>query len=245
MTFLGAPAGRPSGSERGFPGALATALMIVAFFAVLGVWFAAEEQRRLDDPVLKAERGEITITSPESLLREPNVARALTLIERAAPDGSTVESLRLTPTQINASVAHPDGRRVDMVIDPALELSKEESGAVRGQGPEASEIDPALPAQLIDRTQRKLRLQPADLDYVTLTVGSIDGEASWGLYYSEPPLDNDATAAFDGSDLRLLGTPSAAQRKAERDRQAAQQQLMDEMAQRRADLEARLREAGR
>lgn len=242
MTFTLSTAG-PQRGDDGFPGPLAAALMILAFFGALGVYFAVEEQRRLDDPVLKAERGEITITSPESLIAERKLATALTLIERAAPAGSTVESLRLTPTLINASVAHPDGRRYDMAIDPALELTQAESGAVRGEGPQASEIDPALPSQLIDRTERKLRLKPADLDYVTLTVSGADGEPSWGLYYAEPPLDNDATAAFDGTDLRLLGTPSAAQRQAERDREAEHEALLQQMAERRAGLEDRLREA--
>lgn len=229
------PSGLGSPEPSRFPGALATGLMILLFFVALGVMFAREEQRRLDDPVLQAQRGEVTVASAGSLLQEANVAKALALLEGAAPAGSKVQSLRLTPTDIQGTLAHPNGRQVNVRIDAGLNLTSQRSGGVRPTGPAASEIDPAIPAKLIARAERKLKLKPADLDYVLLTVFS--DEPMWGLYYSEPPLDNDATAAFDGSDLRLLGTPSAADRKAEREREAAQERLKNEM-------EQRLREAG-
>ena len=209
MTFI---ATRTSGRSvdpdqaRPWPGPAATALLIATFFALLTAMFVVEERRRLADPVLKGQRGEVTSASAESLLRAERLGRALTLIGAAGPAGSTVESLRLTPTAINAVIAEPNGRRHSVDIDLALALTKQESGAVRGEGPQAAEIDASMPTRLIDRARRNFGLKPGDLDYVLLSARSGQpGKATWGLYYSEPPLDNDLTADFDGSNLRVIG----------------------------------------
>lgn len=229
--------GRDPEPKREFPGRGTTAALIVGFFAAFAVMFTLEEQRRIDDPVLKGQRGEITHASTESLLRETNLARALKLIDGAAPKGSTLESLRITPTDVGATVAHPDGRRFDMRIDAAFALTQERNGAARPSGPKATEVDPATPAKLLVTTERKLKLQPRHLDYVLLSPANAgQDEPYWGMYYSEPPLDNDATAAFDGTDVRLIGEPSAAQRKLMADQKRQQDELMAQMEARRKQI---------
>lgn len=235
MAWFGAMAfvstgGSGSGSQREFPGRGAVALMIVVFFALQGLMFAREEQRRLSDPVLKGQRGEITYRSPESLLQEQNIAKALKLIEGAVPKGSVVQSLRLTPVDINATLAERNGREHRVSVDLAFKLSEQTGNAERPTGPKFSEIDPARPAKLIATAQSKLGLQPKDLDYVLLQ-GSSD-PPTWGIYYSEPPLDNDAIAEFDGSDLRIIGTPSAKVRKAQRDAERAAEQARQDFQRR-------------
>lgn len=211
MTFLPRPRADEEAAEA-WPGAAATAVMIAVFFIGLAAMFALEERRRLDDPVLKGQRGEITTLSPQSLVREEHFARALAAVGAAVPAGSRVQSLRLTPLELRATLAGPDGRQFDLTVDAGHELTERTGGGVRPTGPAPRAIDPALPLELVTRAEQRLRLQPRHLDYVLLSV--VGDEPAWGLYYAEPPLDNDATAAFDGSDLRIIGTPPAAARQA-------------------------------
>ncbi|MBO9532666.1 MAG: hypothetical protein J7513_06815 [Solirubrobacteraceae bacterium] len=188
-------------------------LFVALFIAAFVVVFNAEEQRRLDDPVERAARGEVTVQSSESLLQADQFETALDAAEGAAPDGATVESIRLTPTRVDITVAQRDGARFSIGVDPAFRVTKNDAGAAEPAGLPFERVPTAVPARLVRTIEGKLGLKPADLDYLLLNTGksSFDGKRtdSWGAYYSKPPLKNDAMAALDGTDVRLIGTPDA------------------------------------
>lgn len=191
-------------------------LFVLVFIGAYTAVFMAEEQRRLDDPVLKAERGEVTPTSPESMIRNKNLRRALSTIRRESPRGATVESLRIEPGRVQATVAQSDGAQRQLEVDLSGEVSTREASADEPEGLAFSRIPVEVPERLLRTIEGKLKLRPADLDYILLnprkqTIGS-GRDDSWGVYYSKPPLNNDATAELNGKDVRLLGTPKAAQR---------------------------------
>ncbi|MEH3052883.1 MAG: hypothetical protein PGN13_02605 [Patulibacter minatonensis] len=195
-------------------------LATLAFFAVFAFVFVTEEQRRLDDPVQKAARGEISVVGRDSLFDPARLGRALAGVERQSPRGGTVESIRLTPASMDVVVARPDGAQFEFNVDAALKVTKDDYTAGAPEGLPFSRIEATVPAKLLRVSERKLGLKPAHLDYVLLNTSrsSFDGsrDDSWGAYYSEPPLDNDATAELDGTDVRLIGTPDAKTRAAQR-----------------------------
>lgn len=201
-------------------------LFVVAFFAAFAVLFTAEERHRLNDPVQKASRGEITAASGESLLRATNLRKALTAAKAKVPSNVTVESVRITPSRIDITVAQPDGAQFELAVDPSMEVQKDDYPAAEPEGIPFSKIPTAVPERLLGTIERKLGLKPADLDYLLLNTGKDfegDRDDSWGAYYSKPPLNNDATAELNGTDVRLIGTPKAADRA--RMRQAAKDNL--------------------
>jgi hypothetical protein len=217
--------------------------MIAAIAAVL----VTQEQRNVDDPVQRGKRGQITAASSESFLRARRLQQAIDTVIAAAP-GTTITSLRITPTQVNATMHHPDGREESFTVDPALELRRFSTGARRRKGLAPSKIPVGVPNRLVSLAVDRLELQPEDLDYVLLSVFDSPNQPSivnWGLYYSEPPLDNDAVANLDGTDLRLMGTPDAAARASARknERQAAKARSAAKRAV--ALAKARMEAAGR
>lgn len=192
-------------------------LFVVLFIAAYAVLFTREEQARLDDPVRQAARGEISSTSSGSLLRETSMRRALSALRTQLPAGGRVESLRLSPTRIDATLSAPDGALTIVSLDPSLTATTVRAGVQQPVGVPLSSIDPSLPTTLLRRAERKLSLKPKDLDYLLLsTARGFDGKRQdrWGLYYSRPLTRNDAAAAFDGTDVRFLGTPDKATRDA-------------------------------
>ena len=195
-------------------------LFVIVFFAAFAVLFASEEHRRMNDPKEKASRGEVTLTSGDSLVKTANLRKALNAVKAKSPANATVESLRITPTRVDVTVAQSDGAQFELSVDPSYEVSKDTYPASEPEGLPFSKIPTAVPERLIKTIESKLGLKPADLDYVLLNPrkdfeGKRDDE--WGAYYSKPPLHNDATAALDGTDVRLIGTPDAATRKTMRD----------------------------
>lgn len=201
-------------------------LFVVAFFAAFAVLFTAEERHRLNDPAQKASRGEITAGSGDSLLRATNLRKALTAAQAEVPRNVTVESVRITPSRVDLTVAQPDGAQYELAVDPSMTVQKDDYPAAEPEGIPFSKIPTAVPERLLGTIERKLGLKPANLDYVLLNTGKDfegDRDDSWGAYYSKPPLNNDATAELDGTDVRLIGTPKAADRA--RMRTAAQENL--------------------
>lgn len=190
-------------------------LFVLVFFAAFAVLFTAEERHRLNDPVQKASRGEITAASGESLLRAANLRKALTAAQAEVPRNVTVESVRITPSRVDLTVAQPDGAQYELAVDPSMKVQKDDYPAAEPEGIPFSKIPAAVPERLLGTIERKLGLRPANLDYLLLNTGKdFDGDRddSWGAYYSKPPLNNDATAELDGTDVRLIGTPKAADR---------------------------------
>lgn len=191
-------------------------LFVVAFFAAFAVLFSAEEERRMNDPVEKASRGELTPASRESMLKTANLRRALNAVKAQSPAGATVESMRIEPARVDIKVARRDGSQIEFSVDPSFSVDKDDYPASEPQGIPFSRVPVGVPERLIRTIEAKLKLRPANLDYLLLNtrVSSIDGKRddSWGAYYSKPPLNNDATAALNGTDVRLIGTPDAASR---------------------------------
>lgn len=190
-------------------------LFVLAFIAAFAVLFYGEEQRRLNDPVEKASRGEITATGGESLLKAANLRKAISAARASVPSNVTVESMRLTPSRIDITVAQPDGAQYELAVDPAFHVDKDDYPASEPEGISFSRIPADVPQRLLGTIERKLNLKPANLDYLLLNTGKdFEGKRddSWGAYYSKPPLNNDATAELNGTDVRLIGTPKAADR---------------------------------
>ncbi len=190
---------------------------VVLFIAAYVALFSREEQARLDDPVRQAARGEVTAGSTASLLTAAKMRQAFTVLRKEMPAGGRVESLRLAPARIDATLSAPDGALRLVSIDAALQPRTLSAGVQQQAGVPLSSIDPSLPATLLRRAERKLGLKPADLDYLLLSTSrGFDGRRAdrWGLYYSRPLARNDAAAAFDGTDVRFLGTPDKATRDA-------------------------------
>jgi hypothetical protein len=190
-------------------------LFVVAFFAAFAVVFYGEEQRRLDDPTQKASRGEITASTGDSLIKAANLRRALKAVEQKSPAGATVESIRIEPSRLDVTVAQADGAQFELSVNPAFEVDKDEYPASQPEGLPFSQIPTDVPERLLGTIERKLALKPANLDYIVLNPGkTFEGKRddNWSAFYSKPPLNNDAIAALNGTDVRLIGTPNAAAR---------------------------------
>lgn len=218
--FSGAAGAGGTGALGGAPepweiGPWTIRIFALLFFTAFTLLFVNEEHRRLHDPTQMAARGDITYNSADSLIRQQNLVKAMAAVKAKSPANGTVESLRITPTRIDVTVAQPDGAQWEYEVGPDFKVSKDTYPADEPEGLPFSKIPLAVPQHLLTSVQAKLHLQPANLDYILLNPRKdFDGKRDdeWGAYYSKPPLHNDATAALDGTDVRLIGTPDAATR---------------------------------
>ncbi len=213
----------PSGSYQ--PGRFALALFTLAVFAAGAFMFVTVEGNALDDPVKQAERGEISTNDTRSLVREANLTRALRTLAGEIDEGGYIDSFRLAPTRINAIVVQPSGRRENLTINVAFEVTAVDSGTGEGEGLMPSDIDPAAPERIIRVANRKFELRPQNFDYMVANEGFSEGEdSSWTAFWKLPLKDNDISAAADGTDVRPLGTPDA---KTRAETKATQQAVAD------------------
>lgn len=200
-------------------------LVVLTILLTLGAAvyvFSAEEQDALSDPLKRAARGEVDSATAISFTRPANIRRALAVIgERAAP-GATIGTFTIRPDRIDVTTINPDGRSQTGQVGLDYSLELRDFSTSDYDGLELSEIDPEAPAKIIDLAERREGLLPGDFDYMTISAYPTDlVESSWSAFWSEPPRGNDIAAAIDGSDVRPLGTPDAAARKAQAKASAA------------------------
>lgn len=250
---LSADSGRPDpGSEPAstgpyVPGRLALALFTLAVFAAGAFMFVTVEGNAVDDPVQKAERGEVGTNDPLSLIRPANLTRALRTLDGELGDGGFIESFRLAPTRINAMIVQPSGQRETVLINVAFETSSTEAGTGEGEGLQPSDIDVDAPQRIIRAAREKFDLRAASFDYLVANKPSREADGpSWTGFWKLPLKDNDIVAAGDGTDVRLLGTPDATSRaesKAAEERAASAQRAAAERSQciSRAETPAQIR----
>ena len=195
---------------------LLVVLTILLTFGAAAYVFSSEEQDSLSDPLKRAARGEVDSGTAISFTRPENIRRALAVIGETAAPGATIGTFTIRPDRIDVTTINPDGRTQTGQVDLDYSLELRDFSTSDYDGLDRSEIDPAAPAKIIDRAQRAAGLLPADFDYMTISAYPTELiESSWSAFWSEPPRGNDIAAAIDGSDVRPLGTPDAAARKAQ------------------------------
>ncbi len=208
--------------EGGMGERLLVVLTILLSFGVAFYVFSGAEQHALTDPVQRAARGEVGSATAISFTRPDNLRRALAVIGEAAAPGATIGTFTIRPDRVDVTTINPDGRTQTGQVGLDYTLELRDFSTSDYDGLELSEINPAAPAKIIERAQRIAGLLPADFDYMTISAYPTDlVESSWSAFWSEPPRGNDIAAAIDGSDVRPLGTPDAAARKAQAKASAA------------------------
>jgi hypothetical protein len=196
------------------PGRLALALFTVAVLAAAALMFVTLEGNAVDDPVKQAERGEVGVTSAAAMTREENMVKALRAIEGELDEGGYIDNLRVAPARINAIVVQPSGRRQTLAVNVAFEVTSADAGTGEGEGLQPRDIDPAAPAKIIRVAGRKFELRPQNFDYMVTSRSFSETRPGWTAFWKLPLKDNDVAAAADGTDVRMLGTPDAAARRA-------------------------------
>jgi hypothetical protein len=198
-------------------------VFIVVSLVAATYLFAADRAHRKNDPMDQAQRGVLTAASPNSFTRQPRLDAALAKIKAKVPADARVSLLNISPVEVTATLVRPDGATIYASVSADLKAqSRDTSIGSEAKGVAISQIDTAIPARLLARADTKLKLRPAFLERITYgTPYLASGSGYWNLSYTRPVLHNDATAAADGTDLRLQGEPDAAARAATRKAEAA------------------------
>jgi hypothetical protein len=190
----------PSGPHEG----VVLGLWAIVTFAIVAVLLVRTEHHDVNDPVKRAERGEITATSADSLVRPQRLRRALrVLAERAGPDG-VVTSFRLAPDRLNTAVRAPDGKRTLVNINPAFGVTTSDYGFGSDEGFAASSVPADVPARMLREVAARAGVSPDALDYLVYNAG----DSGWSLFLKPggiPFADTQWVAAADGSELRRNG----------------------------------------
>jgi hypothetical protein len=200
-----------------------TAILVVFFFlclAAVGLVLWHEEDRLLDDPDAKAERGEIVGVTGDSLVRTANFQRALREIDERLGERDVINSVRLSPVRVDVTARDENGGQRILSIDPSFDVTKRDFGESEQPGVRVRAIDPAAPERIFAAVQRRSGAKPENLDYFVYSV-SAGSAPRWLLFLDDVPItrkqwEGDAR----GRDVRGLGEPSGAA--------AAQQRCLQE-----------------
>ncbi len=185
----------------------------VALVSVTGLFWQAR-QERLNDPLDQAARGEITAGSPQSFLRSARLRAGLDGIAAKAPRDAAILNLTIAPTELTATLLRADGSELYASVDAALTTQvRPAPNALDGHGLPFASIPADAPERFLRVAGRKLALHSQYLERLSLNVIQSPGQQPyWLATYTHPPLKNEAMAALDGTDVRYVGEPSAAQR---------------------------------
>jgi hypothetical protein len=200
-----------------------TIILVLFFFLCLGAvgyMLYHEENRLLDDPNAKAERGEITGVTGDSLAAPENFQRALGEIDERLAPTDVINSVRLSAVRVDVTARNENGKQRILSVDPSFDVSTRDFGESEQPGIRVRAIDPAAPARMFEAVQRRSGAEPKNLDYF---VYSISGTIAprWLLYLDDVPINRKQWEAdARGRDVRRLGEPSGAQ--------AAQQRCLQE-----------------
>jgi hypothetical protein len=200
-----AAAGRRSALTTGGPreGRILALFTTLALLAIGGV-VALEESAALRDPSQMALRGEIAGLGEHSLLRRENLARALRVVAKSGRP--LVIGLRVDPVSVHARVRDREGIRRLVAIDPGFRREHAELGEGLDRALRPEQIDAGAPERIVAAVTERVRGSADDVDYLVLSVGSIDGEVEWNLFLKRGRVDRrQFVAAVDGSEVRRAG----------------------------------------
>lgn len=185
----------------------------VALVSVTGLFWQAREHR-FSDPLDQAARGAITAGSPESFLRAARLRAALDGIAAKAPRDAGILNLTLEPTEVSATLLRADGSEMVAFVDAALTTTvRPATNALDGNSLKIASIPAGAPERFLRVASSKLALHSQNLERLSLyAIQSPGQQPYWHAQYTHPPLKNEAMAALDGTDVRYMGEPSAAQR---------------------------------
>lgn len=189
-------------------------VILVIFFIVslasVGALLWHEENRLLDDPNAKAERGEIVGAQGDSLVRAANFQRALAEIDQRLAKTDVINSVRLSPVRVDVTARNENGKQRILSVDPGFDVTTRDFGESEQPGVRVRAIDPAAPARMFAAVQQRSGAQPKHLDYLVYTISS--GSAPrWLLYLDDVPITRKQWEAdARGRDVRRLGEPSGA-----------------------------------
>ncbi len=179
----------------------------------MGILLWKEENRLLDDPVAKAQRGEIVGAQGDSLVRAANFARSLAEVDAKLGPGDVVNSVRLSPVRVDVTARDGTGRQRIFSVDPAFKVTTRDFGESDQPGIRLRIIDTAAPERVFATVQQRTGVPPRSLDYFVYSfTGS--GPPSWLLYLDGVAIRNKQWEANSrGADVRRQGQPSAEERR--------------------------------
>ena len=201
----------PAAQEKRRRGPNETVILTLFFLVCLasvGLLLWHEENRLLDDPDAKAQRGEVVGAEGDSLVRAANFERALREIDERLGESDVVNSVRLSPVRVDVTAHDDTGRQRILSVDPGFDVDERYFGESEQPGVRVRAIDPAAPARMFAVVQQRSGAKPGNLDYF---VYSISGN-SWLLYLDGVPITRKQWQAdARGRDVRRLGEPSGAE----------------------------------
>jgi hypothetical protein len=203
----------PAAEEKPRRGPNETVILILFFLvslAAVGGLLWHEENRLLDDPDAKAQRGEIVGAQGDSLVHAANFDRALREIDARLAEGDVVNSVRLSPVRVDVTARDDTGRQRILSVDPGFDVSERAFGESEQPGVRVRVIDPAAPGRMFAAVQQRSSAQPENLDYLVYSVSAND-PPRWLLYLDGVPITRKQWEAdARGGDVRRLGEPSGA-----------------------------------
>jgi hypothetical protein len=203
----------PAAREKRRRGPNETVILVIFFIVSLAsvsalLWH--EENRLLDDPNAKAERGEIIGAQGDSLVRAANFQRALAEIDQRLAKTDVINSVRLSPVRVDVTARNENGKQRILSVDPSFDVTTRDFGESEQPGVRVRAIDPAAPARMFAAVEQRSGAEPKNLDYLVYTISS--GSAPrWLLYLDDVPITRKQWEAdARGRDVRRLGEPSGA-----------------------------------
>jgi hypothetical protein len=190
-------------------------IILVLFFVValtsVGLLLWHEEQRLLDDPDAKAERGEIVGVTDDSLAGPANFRRALGEIDERLAESDVINSVRLSPVRVDVTARNENGKQRILSVDPSFDVTTREFGESEQPGVRVRAVDPDAPARMFAAVQQRSGAKPENLDYFVYSI-SAGSAPRWLLYLDDVPINRKQWEAdARGRDVRRLGEPSGAQ----------------------------------
>ena len=138
-----------------------------------------------------------------SLVPRARFAKALERIDDKIGPEATVYVLRVEAERIDAVVREGDGKGRAIQVRGDLSTTSFPAGTAGPRGISLRRVDPAAPQRIVRAGQRLL--DSKDLNYMALSISSLDGDGTWSAFFGGPGSSSLVIAKLDGSGAYVPG----------------------------------------
>lgn len=184
-------------------------VFVVLCLGVTALVLVRAERAALHDPVQRGQRGEVVAAEGISLVRAPNLRRALALVATRTGPSEVVTSVELSPVAVRVLTRDErDGQR-SFEVDLAYEVEAADGGQSASAGPRLATVDPTAPERLVNEVLRRGHFPAQAVERISWRYDQSTGQQAWQLRLRDVRVrDHDWLADGSGHGIHRVGDPT-------------------------------------
>jgi hypothetical protein len=182
-----------------------TAVVLAASTAVV----VPLDRHYADDPVEKAQRGEVRGLDALSMFRAANLQRALSAVAAKSPAEVVVQDLTVRASSLELTIEEPaNGTRRRIAVDVGFGVHiGDPDDASSDEGVTFRQLDAGVPERMIGEVLARVHRPASDVSYVSPSISSSEPRIQWLVYFESGRIrDRIWRADGNGNNVRRNGT---------------------------------------